>query len=196
MGFARALWFVGLAVLGLPFLDGLPRLRRTREWLRSALRTRVLLGVLEVGAVLAWFFFLRGVPLVAQDRVWLALPGALIVLLGAVIAGWGRLALGSWFSPNLGIQSGHQLVTTGPYALVRHPIYLGIILFIAGSAPVWNDAGLLLLAGVIGLLLSAHIPIEERMFREHFGERWEAWRARTPALLPLPVHVVGARRRL
>jgi protein-S-isoprenylcysteine O-methyltransferase Ste14 len=75
-------------------------------------------------------------------------------------------------------------VTSGPYAVVRHPIYLGLIDFTIGSALYWNDVSLLVVALLFVVWFTAQIRIEERLFSTHFGSEWEDYRARTPALFP------------
>jgi protein-S-isoprenylcysteine O-methyltransferase Ste14 len=183
---ALALWGLAAVALTVPFL-GAARRAFGAQWVAHAWTVRVVLLVLEVGAVLVWALALRGVwRFGAEPAAAAALLGAVLALAGALLAAWAKLALGPWFSVNLGVQRGHRLVTTGPYGIVRHPIYLGIVLFVAGSAGVWNDAGLIGLAVVLGILLSLHVPVEERLFDAHFGEPWRAYRDRVPALFPWP----------
>jgi protein-S-isoprenylcysteine O-methyltransferase Ste14 len=85
--------------------------------------------------------------------------GAAAVILsyaGLSIALWARTALGRNWSALPELKQGHQLVTTGPYAVVRHPIYTGLLLMFAAIAVLWEaPAGLflLLVAGIVlGLL--------------------------------------------
>jgi protein-S-isoprenylcysteine O-methyltransferase Ste14 len=182
---ARFLWFMAVAALVLPFLDIMQRTFGPRAWVERATRPRIFLGVLEVVTVLAWFFLLRDrwrfLP--EQDTA-VAVAGAVLALTGAAFASWAKARLGRHFSPQLGVQEDHQLVTTGPYAVVRHPIYLGLIDFIIGSAIYLNDIALL----GVGLLfigyLGAQSRIEERLFERHFGPEWQAYRRSTPALFP------------
>ncbi len=186
---ARVLWWLATAALTLPFFDVLPRTfaRGEEGWIRHETAARVWLGVLEVGAVVAWLVWLRGEwPVTATPFDGVALFGGVCALAGGATAAYAKLALGRWFSATFGVKRGHTLVTSGPYAWVRHPIYLGILLYIGGSALVWNDAALLVLAVVIGILFTLHIRIEERLFAEHFGAAHADYRARTPALLPWP----------
>mgnify|MGYP006214188579 CR=1 FL=1 len=85
---------------------------------------------------------------------------------------------------HLGVQEGHRLVTSGPYAVVRHPIYLGLIDFLIGSALYFNDVALLTAAFLFVIWFAAQIRIEERFFAAHFGDEWLEYQARTPALFP------------
>jgi protein-S-isoprenylcysteine O-methyltransferase Ste14 len=184
---ANFLWWMAAAALVLPFLDIVQRTLGPRRWISRATRERVVLGILEAGTLLAWALFARGRwPLLPDgdgDGV-VAVVGALLALTGALLAAWGKARLGRLFSPQLGVQQGHRLVTGGPYAVVRHPIYLGIVDFILGSALVFNDLGLLVVALLFMLYFAAQIRIEERQFALHFGDQWRNYAARTPALLP------------
>lgn len=189
MSLAYFLWLMASTALVLPFLD--VRAFR-RRWVVRATGMRIALAVLELAAIVG-FFFVRGRwrLLPDQDEP-LALAGGLLALTGALLAAWTRSTLGALFSPHLGVQEEHRLITTGPFAIVRHPMYLGIIEYIAGSALFFHDLALLLLAALFILFFSVQLRQEERLFRAHFGEEWEAYRARTPALMP---RILPGRRR-
>jgi protein-S-isoprenylcysteine O-methyltransferase Ste14 len=182
---AEFLWWMAVAALVLPFLDIVQRTVGPKSWVSRATRERVILGVLEVGTVLGWVVVGRGRwPLLGEPDAAVAVAGGLLALTGALLAAWAKARLGRLFSPQLGVQQDHRLVTTGPYAVVRHPIYLGIIDFIIGSALYFNDLGLLVVGLLFVLYFAAQIRIEERQFAAHFGAEWQQYAARTPALLP------------
>ncbi len=63
----------------------------------------------------------------------LALIGALLCIMGIALAIWARVHLGRNWSPAPALKEGHELVTSGPYKLIRHPIYTGVILATLGS---------------------------------------------------------------
>jgi protein-S-isoprenylcysteine O-methyltransferase Ste14 len=92
--------------------------------------------------------------------------------------------IGTNWSGTVTIKQGHELVTTGPYALVRHPIYTGLLLALAGSALArgeWRGA----LAVLIALLaLWRKLRLEEHWMREQFGEAYRAYSRRVAALVP------------
>ncbi|HSK19794.1 MAG TPA: isoprenylcysteine carboxylmethyltransferase family protein [Longimicrobiales bacterium] len=181
---ARFLWWMAAAALVLPFLDLVQRTIGPQQWLDRATRERVLLGVLEVGTLLAWLAVQGRWRFLPEQDPGVAVAGAVLALTGALFAAWGKARLGSLFSPHLGVQEGHRLVTTGPYAVVRHPIYLGLIDFLIGSALYFNDVALLSAAFLFVIWFTAQIRIEERFFAAHFGEEWLEYQARTPALFP------------
>jgi protein-S-isoprenylcysteine O-methyltransferase Ste14 len=181
---ALFIYVMAAAALVLPFLDIVQRTFGRRPWLERATRQRVILGVLEVGTVGAWLLVRGRWQFLPQPDTMVALAGAVLALTGALFAAWAKARLGRHFSPQLGVQHDHELVTTGPYAVVRHPIYLGLLDFIIGSALFFNDVALLGVALLFVLYFTAQSRIEERMFERHFGPAWLAYRESTPALFP------------
>jgi protein-S-isoprenylcysteine O-methyltransferase Ste14 len=82
------------------------------------------------------------------------------------------------------IKEGHELVTTGPYALVRHPIYTGLLLAFLGSALARGEwRGIVAVAIATGALWRK-LRFEERWMRQQFGEAYRAYCARVAALVP------------
>ncbi len=104
---------------------------------------------------------------------------------GFVFAWWARLHLGRLWSGTITRKENHRVVDTGPYALVRHPIYTGI-LFAAAALTVLEGtsaaiAGTLLL--LVGFWLKARL--EERFLRNELGrDAYDAYARRTPMLIP------------
>jgi protein-S-isoprenylcysteine O-methyltransferase Ste14 len=123
----------------------------------------------------------------ALARILALLVGSLLYFTGLALALWGRLTLGRQYfvSSSLGAQlfAGHRLITSGPYALVRHPMYLGIILTGIGGLLLyrtWTFA-LILLTG-LGTILRARR--EEVVLAAEFGEEWREYCQKTPGWLP------------
>ena len=112
---------------------------------------------------------------------------ALVALIAAGFAfcWWARLHLGKLWSSSVTRKEGHRVIDTGPYRLVRHPIYTGIILASAGLAAIGATA-----LGIAGFLLSSagfwiKARLEERFLSEELGaEAYAAYKARTPMLVP------------
>jgi protein-S-isoprenylcysteine O-methyltransferase Ste14 len=181
---ARFLWWMAAAALVLPFLDLVQRTFGPKQWVERATRQRLLLGIMEAGTLGAWFFVRGRWQFLPDHDTGVAMAGSVLALTGALFAAWGKTRLGRLFSPQLGVQEGHRLVTTGPYGVVRHPIYLGLIDFIIGSALYLNDVALLAVAFLFVIYFAAQIRIEERFFAAHFGTEWLEYQARTPALFP------------
>ena len=126
-----------------------------------------------------------GVSITPQTPL-LGLIGVALDLAGVAFAIWARLTLGrNWSGLVVTAQEGHELVQTGPYALVRHPIYTGLLLAIVGTALTLGTLASYLgvAAGVTGLLIRVHL--EEKLMRERFGATHAAYRQRTWKLIPL-----------
>lgn len=110
--------------------------------------------------------------------------GFLLVLAGAGLYGWGVAAMGS-----LARMAGTRvdaLVTGGPYRLSRHPQNLGWGLVLLGVALAGRSGLALALVAAYAVVLAAWLPVEDRHLRERFGDRFEAWRRRTPAIVGRP----------
>jgi len=117
------------------------------------------------------------------------------ILLGAVTIGlaagsvWITLAairtLGRQWSFQARLVEGHQLVTDGPYGLVRHPIYTGMFgMLVATGLALSHWVALLPAVLVFSLGMAVRVRSEERLLREAFGADFEEYARRVPAVLP------------
>jgi protein-S-isoprenylcysteine O-methyltransferase Ste14 len=109
----------------------------------------------------------------------------LLIALGMAFAWWARIHLGRLWSGRITRKTDHHVVDTGPYAIVRHPIYTGMLLSLIATAAVkgvaWGVAGLLL----IGLGIWMKASAEETWLRQELGEgAYDDYRRRVPMLLP------------
>ena len=110
--------------------------------------------------------------------------GLLLQAAGFALAVWARRHLGRNWSGRVETKVGHQLVRSGPYRAVRHPIYSAMLAMLAGTALVsghWHG-----LAGwaLVAAALTRKLRVEERRMRETFGTEWEDWRRHSWALIP------------
>jgi protein-S-isoprenylcysteine O-methyltransferase Ste14 len=103
---------------------------------------------------------------------------------GGALRIWPVFVLGHRFSGLVAIQSGHELVTTGPYRRIRHPSYLGLVINAIGWALAFRSGLGLLLAASLMLPLLARIRAEERLLHAQFGAEYDAYRRRTWRLIP------------
>ena len=111
--------------------------------------------------------------------------GLLMTIGGVAFAIWARLTLGRNWSGTVTIKQNHELIRTGPYALVRHPIYTGIAFAIFGTTIFDVEIrGVILILTAISVLVYK-IRVEEQFMTEQFGSEYTNYRQRTKALVPL-----------
>jgi len=147
---------------------------------RWALYSLVALSLLA-GVVPAFFDGRSLWPIDGEAVRW---AGVVIYSAGLVTRLVPVFVLGYRFSGLVAIQPGHTLVTTGVYALVRNPSYLGLVVMTLGWALAFNSWVGVLLTALLAPPLIGRIRSEERMLAGQFGEAFEAWRARTWRLIP------------
>ena len=110
--------------------------------------------------------------------------GVALAGLGISLMIWARRHLGHYWSDKVEIKANHQLISTGPYARLRHPIYTGMLLGIAGTALAvveWRG-----IAAFVLLLTNYVIKAskEERILRQKFGPAFQEYERRTGFLIP------------
>jgi len=110
--------------------------------------------------------------------------GAALVAVGLAFTVWARLHLGTNWSGIVTVKRGHELVTSGPYAIVRHPIYTGLVVAFVGSATALGEARGVLAVGIVVASLWRKLRLEERWMAEQFGDDYERYRGRVRALVP------------
>ena len=118
------------------------------------------------------------------DELWIAWAGAAITLLGVLFAIWARFTIGKEWSAEVQIKEGHQLIRTGPYAHIRHPIYTGILLALCGTAIAIGEY-----RAILGLVLflvgfTRKAKKEERFLAGEFGPAFDEHRRHTGFFLP------------
>lgn len=109
--------------------------------------------------------------------------GAACSVVGIGIAIWARVYLGRNWSAHPTQKAEHELVTTGPYGYLRHPIYTGVILALFGTISVGFIYTLVIFA-VFLVIFVARIPREERIMRTLFPDQYPAYQKRTKRLIP------------
>lgn len=144
-------------------------------------------GLLIAGGILLGVPNILGPSLEARFHgrtpSWLILATVLVAL-GLGFSAVARAWLGGNWSAEVTLKQGHELVRDGPYALVRHPIYTGVLLALTGTAVAVGNG-----RAIIGLVLVVagfvrKLIIEEKFMSEQFGEAYARYRAEVPALIP------------
>lgn len=130
---------------------------------------------------------LTGASAAARICAWIGMTSTAA---GLGFAVWARRHIGRNWSGVITVKEDHELVTSGPYSLVRHPIYSGLLLAFAGSALAsmhWRGAAALALATMAIML---RVRGEEVVMRGRFGEDYLRYAARVAPLVPF----LGGRR--
>jgi len=120
-------------------------------------------------------------------------PAAQAIAAVAVLLAWwsatfayrGQRALGKEWSYTARLLAGHRLVMSGPYAIVRHPIYTSMLgLWLATALAVARPWGIVL--GIVPMLAGTllRVKIEDALLRQSFGVEFDQWKQRTPAMIP------------
>lgn len=109
---------------------------------------------------------------------------AVFTAIGIGFAIWARVYLGRNWSPWPAVKEHHELVTTGPYAYVRHPIYTGIMLAALGTALLGTIFGIVMFIG-ISISFALRIGKEEKLMLELFPRHYPEYQKRTKRLVPL-----------
>ncbi len=150
------------------------------------------LRLAQIALVACAFFLLFGQPRgfgpLAARFLPLSATGAYLgfalTLAGIVIAIWARFFLGSNWSGTPTIKHGHELIRSGPYSLVRHPIYSGLLLAVLGTAIFMGE-----IRGLIALALAIagfkwKSKTEESFMQEQFGVQYLEYKRHVKALIP------------
>lgn len=165
-------------------------------WTLSAFATKRTLRVESLASRLShWVPLILGVALLEFRRPWLGSRiytqtiwsfwiGAALVAIGLGFAVWARVHLAGNWSGSVTLKQDHSLTRTGPYRLVRHPIYTGILTAIIGSVIAEGEWRGLLAFALVTLSFLRKITIEERFLTTQFGDAYARYRAEVPALFP------------
>jgi protein-S-isoprenylcysteine O-methyltransferase Ste14 len=109
--------------------------------------------------------------------------GAALTVGGIAFAIWARLHLGRNWSSRPAKKVDHELVTSGPYRQVRHPIYTGMIIAVFGSA-LTGSLFALVIFFIVSITFGLRVSKEERFMLELFPDTYPAYRRRTKRLIP------------
>ena len=110
--------------------------------------------------------------------------GAAVTVAGLLFAVWARGYLGRNWSSSVTIKQGHELITSGPYAVVRHPIYTGILTGFLGMAIAISQVRGFIVVVLILFAYRTKLRREDQWMRSQFGETYAAYAHKTAALLP------------
>jgi len=115
---------------------------------------------------------------------WTFWLGAAVTIAGLLFAVWAREHLGRNWSRSVTIKQDHELITTGPYAVARHPIYTGILTGFFGMAIAISQVRGFIVFALIFVVFWFKFRMEEKWMRSQFGESYATYARRPPPWCP------------
>jgi protein-S-isoprenylcysteine O-methyltransferase Ste14 len=110
--------------------------------------------------------------------------GAGLVAAGLLFSAWARVVLGGNWSATVTLKEHHEIVRTGPYRWIRHPIYTGLLIAVCGSAIALGQWRCLISLALLVVAFWRKIRLEERRLGQHFGAAYASYRRSSWALIP------------
>jgi len=181
-----AWWIDGLSIAFLViWAIGAARTKQTEHRQSNASQV-VQRGLAAAGAILL-FYPRLGVWLdtrLLPGSEDLAYTGLALTFAGIAFAVWARFALGRNWSAVVTIKQDHELICRGPYALVRHPIYSGMLLGLLGTALDRNNVRAVIGVASVALAFWLKMRTEESFMVQQFGDQYRRYRREVKALIP------------
>jgi protein-S-isoprenylcysteine O-methyltransferase Ste14 len=180
-------WINGLWILfGLYWLVSaakLKKIKRRESWSQRLIYVLPLVGAACLLARPEARYELLGARFVPASPVteWI---GVLLTAAGVAMAFWARWHLGANWSGVVTLKEGHELIRTGPYRAIRHPIYTGILLALLGTVVTAGEVRGLLALVIAWVSLYAKARREESFLTQEFGEKFGAHAKQTGMFLP------------
>jgi protein-S-isoprenylcysteine O-methyltransferase Ste14 len=176
-----AAWIAGAVYFGLRSQDGM------RGWVRGLRRTLPRRVLLIAGAYLFSSLVRHSEDFWRHLQYWqpaLALLGGLLAVASTALLLWARWVLGTMWASVPMVQEHHELRTDGPYRLVRHPIYTGLLGLVVGAMLAYGFGVWIAVLVVAVPWLLRRVRTEDGLMAGQFGASYDAYRARVPALIP------------
>jgi len=141
------------------------------------LNVALLLLFIPVPGLRGWFL--------PQRVHFLVAAGAIVQAAFFLLAAWARRHLGRNWSTEVRIGEGHELVPTGPYRIMRHPIYTAMLGMFVGTAIASSQYHALLGVAILVVAYLRKTRLEENILQKAFGGEWDSYRRETWRLVPL-----------
>lgn len=147
--------------------------------MRSILSLIMLLGIIIYGIYPSWL-----IPFSLPIPNWLRLISLGLAIFTLPLLHWAHSSLGRQYSPDLELKEDHKLITSGPYKVIRHPMYTFLIIFML-SVSLFSANSLILLPHMAAILLILlRLSKEEAMLIQEFGNDYYEYMLKTGRLLP------------
>ena len=184
---AEALFtFVYFLIILTEIIGGIivPRVRRHGTEIKKKERGsgRLISVSVVVSFIVAYFLALSGITLMPS---WVFYLGISIMIFGIMVRQWSIAVLGRFFSPTIGVQEGQKVVDRGPYRLVRHPSYTGILLILVGVGLAFQSlAAILVILLIFSVAYGYRMNEEEKVLTLELGDEYVKYAKRTKKLIP------------
>ena len=148
--------------------------------------TYVLLGAIAVGAgIWIWAAMDWRSAAIPWLRPQVTIAGIVMMLLGTALRFWAIVTLGRYFTIDVAVRSRQPVVQTGPYRLVRHPSYSGLLLIMVGmGVALANWVSLIVLPACVMIGLLYRVRVEERALVQVLGQPYVDYMRRTKRFIP------------
>lgn len=174
-------WIVGEPLYQYVRHQSKTALRRGRGNILSYILLMAAFGILQISFTGRLAFLGEGL---VPDTLAIWLFGFALAIVGLTFSVWARIYLGSNWSPIAMLKKGQTLVRTGPYGMVRHPIYSGLIVAIIGTALVYGGYRVIISIVCVFLFAWVRIREEEKLMSNQFGEDYAEYKKEVKAIIP------------
>ena len=155
------------------------RVKRTVEKQAGWWRTLILL----IAAAIGFNLIRRGAILWSYTPT-IGIIADIVTLIGLIIMLWARTVLGGNWSTAAALKENHELIQSGPYRYVRHPIYSGLLLMVLGVAIYYGRAAGFIAFVIFFIASWLRARQEEKLLTKHFPEEYPSYKARVKAFIP------------
>ncbi len=171
----------GLGITGAFLFPNLPGLTKGEKRTGTALTfTWIVVSLLMA----VWYPYADRREMLVFDAGWLRYAGLLLFAAGMSFRLYSALWLGRQLSGHVAIQKDHQLIQGGPYSLIRHPLYVGLVVAYAGLGLVFRSWIVIAAVAMSVAFVLLRMRQEETLLAREFGAEFENYRRRTWRLVP------------
>ncbi len=177
---------LGLVYLISELLLTVTRRSRSRTGTKQDRSTLRVLWLVIMVSVAAGIYVAKHWPAAALPGVRsFAFVGVVLFVAGLLLRWWAIVTLGRFFTVDVTIEKDHELVERGPFRMVRHPSYTGVLLAFGGVAlSLGNWAALLVILLPIGAAFIHRMNVEENALSDALGPQYTGYMRRTKRLMP------------
>jgi protein-S-isoprenylcysteine O-methyltransferase Ste14 len=180
-------WELGSIYLVSEILLNLTRRSRSKTGTKQDRSTLAIIWLVIAISVMAGVFVAQNVQAAAlpHGRMF-ASAGLMLFVMGLILRWWAIITLGRFFCVDVTIEKDHELVERGPFRVVRHPSYTGVLLaFLGFGLSIGNWAALLVILVPIGAAFIHRMNVEEDALSRALGPCYAEYMKRTKRLVPL-----------